>query len=318
MYEINKDIKLKNLIESFWSYYKQNNIEIYNEFSLQHELGIYLRNNLPNYKVQFERNIGYFYQSSKTVKKEIDIVIFSNDLKEKYAIELKCPKNGQYPEEMYSFIKDIKFMEQVKELGFNDTFVLILVEDHNFYSGKYTKGDIYSYFRGKEIIHGDIIKPTGSKNEKIEINGNYKIEWKNIDSHKYYIVDLSEKVSLHEETNFKDTVENNEDRFESVINIKHNYSNPKHKTKQSDTSMVKNYIKDQIYKAIDKGFDSITLISGEVEKAVELKHRMPTICIAMRSVMRELNEFKSIIIHETPSGMSSTLKIKWILNEKEV
>ncbi len=31
---------------------------IYNEFSLQHELGIYLRRALPgNYKVQFERNI---------------------------------------------------------------------------------------------------------------------------------------------------------------------------------------------------------------------------------------------------------------------
>ena len=92
MYATNKDIKLKNLIESFWAYYKENNIEIYNEFALQHKLGIYLRYKLPNYKVQFERNIGYFYKSSKTVKKEIDIVIFSKDLKEKYAIELKRPK----------------------------------------------------------------------------------------------------------------------------------------------------------------------------------------------------------------------------------
>jgi hypothetical protein len=30
-------------------------VEIYNEFSLQHELGVYLRNNLENCKVQFER-----------------------------------------------------------------------------------------------------------------------------------------------------------------------------------------------------------------------------------------------------------------------
>lgn len=37
------------------------------------------------------------------------------DIDEIYAIELKYPKNGQYPEQMYSFIKDIKFMQQVKE-----------------------------------------------------------------------------------------------------------------------------------------------------------------------------------------------------------
>lgn len=106
---------LKELINNFWDYQKKNNIELYNEISFQHELGIYLRNNLPNYKIQFERNISYFFNNVKdTKKKEIDIVIFKDDFSEKYAIELKYPKNGQYPEQMFSFIKDIKFMEQAK------------------------------------------------------------------------------------------------------------------------------------------------------------------------------------------------------------
>ena len=77
---------LKELINNFWDYQKKNNIELYNEFSFQHELGIYLRNNLPNYKIQFERNISYFFNNVKdTKKKEIDIVIFKDDFSEKYA-----------------------------------------------------------------------------------------------------------------------------------------------------------------------------------------------------------------------------------------
>lgn len=65
------------------------------------------------------------------VKKEIDIVI-ENDSQERYAIELKFPRNGQYPEQMYSFIKDIRFMEQVESAGFTKTFCICMVDDKNF------------------------------------------------------------------------------------------------------------------------------------------------------------------------------------------
>ena len=106
------------VIETFWKYIQENNIEIYNEFSLQHELGIYLRNKLPEYKIQFERNVTFFQDKmsnfqtvEKYIKHEIDITIFNYELTECYAIELKYPRNGQYLESMYSFIKDIKFME---------------------------------------------------------------------------------------------------------------------------------------------------------------------------------------------------------------
>lgn len=63
-------------------------VEVYNEFSLQHELGIFLRAQLPDYKVQFERNTKFFGISG-TIKHEIDIVVFND--KESYAVELKYP-----------------------------------------------------------------------------------------------------------------------------------------------------------------------------------------------------------------------------------
>ncbi len=48
---ISRNIDLKALIEHFFVKVRINNIEIYNEFSLQHKLGVYLRNMLPSYKV---------------------------------------------------------------------------------------------------------------------------------------------------------------------------------------------------------------------------------------------------------------------------
>ena len=107
-------LNLRQLVDDFFLFIQSKSIEIYNEFSLQHELGIFLREKLPDYRIQFERNVSYFTPDNKTIKKEIDIIIFNEDKSEKYAIELKCPLNGQYPEQMYSFVKDIKFMEELK------------------------------------------------------------------------------------------------------------------------------------------------------------------------------------------------------------
>ncbi len=86
---------IKELLFEFMYLVENESIEIYNEFSLQHELGIFLRERLTGYKVQFERNTRFFGISG-TVKHEIDIVIYNSN--EKYAIELKFPVNSQYPE----------------------------------------------------------------------------------------------------------------------------------------------------------------------------------------------------------------------------
>jgi len=111
-------LELHRIINRFFQLVQDNNIEICNVFSLQHELGIYLREMFSGYKVQFERNESYITNDTMTIKKEIDITIFTEDKKEKYAIELKCPLNGQHPEQMYSFVKDIKLMEELRQRGF--------------------------------------------------------------------------------------------------------------------------------------------------------------------------------------------------------
>jgi len=182
---------IRKAIHLFIEKVSQNEIDIYNEFSLQHELGIVIRNHTNGLKVQFERNISYFnLENNNFVKKEIDISIFhENELV--CCIELKYPKNGQYPEQMFSFCKDIKFMEQVKRAGFKKTFVIIFADDECFYNPKNSSKIIYGYFRNRLRLTGKVTKPTGSKKEELFIKGSYTIVWNDIkDSLKYTIVEI--------------------------------------------------------------------------------------------------------------------------------
>ena len=186
---------MKKRIEAFLNYELPkliNSDSIYNEFSLQHELGIYLRANMPDYKVQFERNATYL-GINDTVKHEIDIAVFKEkDKGERYAIELKYPKNGQYPEQMYQFIKDIKFMEEVKDAGFAETYCITLVDDPKFYSNNkgYKTEGIYQYFRvGSSgtinLPSTTISKPTGvtGATSSIKLNVAHAVKWERLTGH---------------------------------------------------------------------------------------------------------------------------------------
>lgn len=201
------ECKIFQLLKSFFENLKnETNIDevVYNEFSLQHELGIFLRNQLNDnhLKVQFERNVSFFFDDKKDfdkkefIKKEIDIVIFDQEKKEKYAIEVKFPKNGQFPEQMYSFIKDIRFMEQLQltePMRFTKTFAVCLVENPNFYQGNVSEEKIYKYFRNEpQIIQGNIQKPTGEiKSDPISLKKQYQIQWQELkDDYRYYIVEI--------------------------------------------------------------------------------------------------------------------------------
>ena len=155
---------------------------VYNEISLQLELGIYLREHLPkdSYWVQFERNITSYTESNTDafVKKEMDIVVEDTKAKEKYAIELKFPVNGQYPEQMKAFLKDIRFMEQVLGVdGFVGASVLTLVEDKLFYTPAKVTGFPYDVFRTEANPQREIRVP---KDCYIGIENTYKGVWKPI------------------------------------------------------------------------------------------------------------------------------------------
>ena len=58
-----------------------------------------------------------------------------------------------------------------------------------------------------------------------------------------------------------------------------------------------------------KGNNTIILRSGDIHKNLGLVSRMPTVCGAMRKMMNE----GDIILHQTPSGNSSTLLIQYHL-----
>ena len=174
---------IPSLLEEFALHVAHADIEIYNEFSLQFELGIFLRSRLGGQRVEFERNVVHFFQHKDFKKKEIDItVVDSSDRKPLCAIELKFPRNGQVPEQMFTFCKDIMFLEQLKKAGISNAFFIAFVDNKLFWEGP-EQGGIYQYFRGDSLIHGLIEKPTGEKNEKntpLAIQGQYKAAWRTV------------------------------------------------------------------------------------------------------------------------------------------
>ncbi len=178
---------MKKIIKKFAEAVRRKEIEIYNEFSLQHEIGIFLRSQLPNQKVQFERNVSFFFKTRKPIKKEIDVsVISAVRSKPQYAVELKFPRNGQYPEQMFSICKDVRFAEQLKTSGFRRTFVIVFADDPLFYSPGRRKTGVYAYFRkGKELSGTVRRKPTG---KRITLRGSYSIRWTHVSGKLKYCV----------------------------------------------------------------------------------------------------------------------------------
>ncbi|MDE2466038.1 MAG: hypothetical protein KGO02_20325 [Alphaproteobacteria bacterium] len=170
-------MQLDREIENFVKTLAAGGVEVYNEFSLQHELGIFLRNHLSGCRVQFERNVAYFNLSKLSLeKREIDIVVTPADSAALLsAIELKYPRNGQVPEQMFSFCKDIAFLEQLVSGGFKSAYFLALADDPLFYSGN--EHGIYRFFRSGAPITGTITKPTGSRDKTVHIVGSYVARW---------------------------------------------------------------------------------------------------------------------------------------------
>jgi hypothetical protein len=150
-------------------------------------LGIFLRGKLNGTRVEFERNVDHFFQHKRFTKKEIDITIKdSTASKPLCAIELKFPRNGQVPEQMFSFCKDIMFLEELKSAGVRNTFFVAFVDDRLFWEGTRQDG-IYQFFRGLSPIHGSIQKPTGEKDEKIVLKGNYHVDWLTVDQNRRWL-----------------------------------------------------------------------------------------------------------------------------------
>jgi hypothetical protein len=50
---------------------------------------------------------------------------------------LKFPRNGQYPEQMLNACKDVAFLEQLVERGFDGGLFVMAADDRLFYAKTY-------------------------------------------------------------------------------------------------------------------------------------------------------------------------------------
>lgn len=76
------------------------------------------------------------------------------------------------------------------------------------------------------------------------------------------------------------------------------------------TQDIRDYIEELKNNAKTEGKATLVLKAGNIHREKHLKCAMPMVCNAMRQCMQEGDE----VLHETPSGYSSTLEIEYKLN----
>ena len=154
---MNKRSFLEKLIHKFVEDAKKKKIHLYNEAGLQFELAFYLKEKLEkkNYKIQLERNIGDVtnVDSTKFIKKEMDIFIQNKETEEKYCIELKLPNKGAYPRRMSQAFKDVKFLEELNHLAkFSGGLLFFTTPLKPFWSGKHNGKGIEFFSNGNKFV----------------------------------------------------------------------------------------------------------------------------------------------------------------------
>ena len=75
------------------------------------------------------------------------------------------------------------------------------------------------------------------------------------------------------------------------------------------TKDIRDSIEAQKIEAKNRGEEFIVLRASDLHRINRLKNAMPMVCNAMRQCMEE----NDIVLHETPSGYSSSLEIKYFL-----
>lgn len=75
------------------------------------------------------------------------------------------------------------------------------------------------------------------------------------------------------------------------------------------TGDIREYINECKIDARNNGKNSLVLVAGNIHREMKLKSAMPMVCNAMRHCMSS----KDIVLYETASGYSSTLKIEYKL-----
>lgn len=110
------------------------------------------------------------------------------------------------------------------------------------------------------------------------------------------IQSLEEKVDmLMSEKSTENTPVTHEEIVKNVVKVK--------------TKDIRDYIEAQKVEAKNRGEEFIILRASDIHRINRLRNAMPMVCNAMRQCMDE----NDIVLHETPSGYSSSLEIKYYL-----
>jgi len=80
-------------------------------------------------------------------------------------------------------------------------------------------------------------------------------------------------------------------------------------SRRVSTSDIKVFISEIIDRSRQEGMAYVDIISGEIHKQMKLSSKMPSVCSAMYGLMME----NDVVLHTTPSGKSSTIKIRYFL-----
>ena len=209
---------MKKLLKKFLQdseYFNQN--RLYNEASLQHELGCFLRGK-QNIPVSFEKPVGDYWKDwekkytnktnnneengeNKTIKKNIDLVLNYNS--ENIAIELKYPKKGD-PEnvEFWAFVTDIKFLEEMVysnncKIAKGYFIVVFDTTKKTLYDSTInttSSYNIYNIFRKIRKLEKEITYPFKDGTEQpIKLEGVYEIDWQILENSKlgYLLIEVS-------------------------------------------------------------------------------------------------------------------------------
>jgi hypothetical protein len=72
---------------------------------------------------------------------------------------------------------------------------------------------------------------------------------------------------------------------------------------------IRRFIDEIFIKTKQEGAEYVDLVSGQIEKQLLMKNRLPQVC----RIMYEKKKPKDEILHTTPSGKSSTIKIRYYL-----
>ncbi len=165
-----------NDIQNFFNQIKPG--DLYNEASVQYELGCYLRGALSNSKIHFERNISYLnIKKGCLPKSEMDLLVEQNS--QFWVIEIKAPLNQAKarPVTVFEWIEDLKFLEKLKSKGYSG-FSIFITDQQGYKLGSKKTGKLLTDIRAG-VIHGTYKRKSTSTvpKDKISLSQTYNINW---------------------------------------------------------------------------------------------------------------------------------------------